>query len=149
MKPPGWINASEYSRIKKIMPLPCVDLLIFYARKMLLLKRNNPPLKNGWFTPGSRVLLGESLEEAVKRTLKEETGLTAVRIVQKDTMSFIFDELHAITTLYLVEVNECNVVLNDEHSEYKWVLENDADIHPYVKSMIKTSKIFEYLISCA
>ena len=34
-------------------------------------------------------------------------------------MSFIFDELHAITTLYLVEVNECIVVLNDEHSEYK------------------------------
>jgi ADP-ribose pyrophosphatase YjhB (NUDIX family) len=145
MKPSGWINAPEYSRIKKIMPLPCVDLLIFYDRKMLLLKRNNPPLKNGWFTPGSRILLGESLEEAVKRTLKEETGLTAVRIIQKDTMSFIFDELHAITTLYLVEVNECIVVLNDEHSEYKWVLENDSDIHPYVKSMIKTSKIFEYM----
>ena len=142
MRPSGWIYEPEYSRIKSIMPLPCVDLLVTYKGKILVMKRNNPPLKNKWFTPGSRVLLGESLEDAVKRTLKEETGLTAIRIIQKGTMSQIYRELQAITTFYLVEVNDDRVVMNEEHSNFKWITTDD-ETHPYVRDMINTSKIFE------
>ena len=143
MRPSGWIDEPEYSHIKKIMPLPVVDLLVVYEGKILLMKRNNPPLKNGWFTPGGRILLGESLEDAVKRTLIEETGLTAIRIEQKGTMSQIFDELQSITTFYFVEVNNDTVVMNDEHSEFTWISEIDDETHPYLKEMIETSNIFD------
>ena len=38
--------------------------------------RNNEPTKDEWFTPGGRILYGETLETAVHRALKEEKGLT-------------------------------------------------------------------------
>ena len=138
----GWINEPEYSHIKKIMPLPCVDLLIMNNNKMLIMKRNNPPLQNDWFTPGSRVLLGENLEDAVKRTLKEETGMSAYKIEQIGAMSQIFDELQSITTFYKVYVKEQEILMNSEHSDYKWIGKEDVNIHPYIIHMIEMAKIF-------
>ncbi|MGH9805300.1 MAG: NUDIX hydrolase [Candidatus Acidiferrales bacterium] len=47
---------------------------------VLLVKRAAEPLRGRWSLPGGAVELGESLEEAVARELKEETGLT-VRVL--------------------------------------------------------------------
>ena len=52
--------------------------------------RNNEPGKGVWFTPGGRILKGESLEEAVTRVLRKETGLEATRVEQKGTMAHIW-----------------------------------------------------------
>jgi hypothetical protein len=32
--------------------------------------------------------------------------------------------------------------MNQEHSDYKWINEPTADLHPYLVEMIKESKIF-------
>jgi 8-oxo-dGTP diphosphatase len=40
-----------------------------------LIQRKYPPFKNSWALPGGFVLPGESLEEAVRRELKEETSI--------------------------------------------------------------------------
>jgi 8-oxo-dGTP diphosphatase len=42
---------------------------------VLLIKRKYDPFKSSWAIPGGFVLNGESLEEAVERELKEETGI--------------------------------------------------------------------------
>jgi len=56
-----------------------VDAVIFgYETKnlsVLLIKRGIEPFKNSWALPGGLVLEEESLEEAVKRELREETGI--------------------------------------------------------------------------
>lgn len=57
-----------------------VDAIVFgYAKNdgvsVLLIKRKYPPFKDSWAIPGGFVLEQESLEEAVKRELQEETGI--------------------------------------------------------------------------
>lgn len=57
-----------------------VDAIVFgYSRtegvSVLLIQRKYPPFKNSWAIPGGFVLTDESLEEAVRRELKEETGI--------------------------------------------------------------------------
>ena len=42
---------------------------------ILLIKRNIEPFKGSWALPGGLVLNHESIEEAVERELKEETGI--------------------------------------------------------------------------
>ena len=52
---------------------------------VLLIRRKNPPL--GWALPGGFVEVGESVEEAVRREILEETGLTLGSVVQMHTYS--------------------------------------------------------------
>jgi 8-oxo-dGTP diphosphatase len=57
-----------------------VDAIVFgYSKNegvsVLLIQRKYPPFKNAWAIPGGFVLPDESLEEAVRRELREETGI--------------------------------------------------------------------------
>jgi 8-oxo-dGTP diphosphatase len=58
-----------------------VDAIVFgYAKQegvsVLLIQRKYAPFKGAWAIPGGFVLADESLEEAVKRELQEETGIS-------------------------------------------------------------------------
>jgi 8-oxo-dGTP diphosphatase len=53
-----------------------VDAVVFgEGLSVLLIKRNIQPFKDSWALPGGLVGDAESLEEAVQRELKEETGV--------------------------------------------------------------------------
>lgn len=57
-----------------------VDAIVFGYSKhdgvsVLLIRRKYPPFYNSWAIPGGFILEHESLEEAVKRELMEETGI--------------------------------------------------------------------------
>jgi ADP-ribose pyrophosphatase YjhB (NUDIX family) len=56
-------------------PLVGVGSIIIHQSKILIVKRANEPAKGLWSVPGGVVELGEHLHEAVKREVKEETGL--------------------------------------------------------------------------
>jgi ADP-ribose pyrophosphatase YjhB (NUDIX family) len=49
--------------------------VVVHEGRVLLIRRGKPPLQGRWVVPGGTVELGETLEEAVVRELREETGL--------------------------------------------------------------------------
>jgi len=52
------------------------------APQVLLIRRAQEPLKGEWSLPGGAVELGETLEEAICREVREETGL-AIDVVEE------------------------------------------------------------------
>ena len=55
--------------------------LIFKDNKLLLGKRKNHYGEGTWGLPGGHLEYGESLEEAIKRELKEEVGILAKNLI--------------------------------------------------------------------
>jgi len=91
-------------------PYPTVDAIIKYYDKgkfkgIVLVNRKYAPF--GWALPGGFVNYNESVEKAVKREAKEETGLTIKKI---DFVGVYSDprrdkRLHTITTVFLCKAS--------------------------------------------
>ena len=56
-------------------PLVGVGALIFDRGRILMAQRGKEPLKGWWSLPGGALETGESLDFAVRREVREETGL--------------------------------------------------------------------------
>ncbi len=92
--------------------------------KMLVLKRsaNDDHKPSVWETVGGGMDREETPQEALMREIQEETGL-AVRVdmpfnvfsFKKDTGEF------KVGITFLCEYLSGEVVLSDEHSEYRWI----------------------------
>jgi 8-oxo-dGTP diphosphatase len=56
-------------------PVLGIGAVIVKDGKAIIVKRANDPYRGQWSIPGGRVELGETLAEAVRREMREETGL--------------------------------------------------------------------------
>ncbi|MBL7047130.1 MAG: NUDIX pyrophosphatase [Candidatus Marinimicrobia bacterium] len=93
--------------------------------KYLLLKRRKKKFYGHlWQGVAGRIEEGESAKETVYRELKEETGLTPVRLFVVDHLSSFYqsfkDRINLIP-VFGIEVESDEVILSDEHLEYRWV----------------------------
>jgi ADP-ribose pyrophosphatase YjhB (NUDIX family) len=132
------IPSEIYDCIVKSMPVACVDLLVKdMAGQVLLLKRNNPPMRGHWWLPGGRVYFGEYRETAARRKLSEECGLVAVSLREIGTFDLILDEgtVHSITTVFEAVVDAVDVSLDSQSSHFAWRPVQDwltESLHPFV-----------------
>jgi ADP-ribose pyrophosphatase YjhB (NUDIX family) len=76
-----------------------------------------------WCLPGGKVDYCETVEEAAKKEVREETSLICKSLkflFYQDSLPDIPGEMHCIN-LYLECKAEGNVVLNKESSEFAWI----------------------------
>ena len=71
----GRVLIAEADRRYPKRPLVGVGAIIFRRDRILMAQRGKEPLKGWWSLPGGALELGESLEDAVRREVLEETGL--------------------------------------------------------------------------
>jgi 8-oxo-dGTP diphosphatase len=71
-------------------PVVGVGAVVVQDGKALIVKRAHEPRKGEWSLPGGHVELGETLVDAVKREILEETGLQ----VDVGPIVEVFDRIH-------------------------------------------------------
>src|SRR3989344_4260750 len=80
------MDKKDYDIAKFEKPSVTVDIIIFTVRnndlKVLLVKRKIWPFENLWALPGGFIRMDESLDEAAKRELLEETGVKDIYLEQ-------------------------------------------------------------------
>jgi ADP-ribose pyrophosphatase YjhB (NUDIX family) len=54
-----------------------VGVIVFRGEEVLLIRRGRPPRQGDWSIPGGAQRLGETVEEAARRELREECGIEA------------------------------------------------------------------------
>ncbi|WP_456366898.1 NUDIX domain-containing protein [Thermococcus sp.] len=57
-----------------------VDGVVIHNNGVVLIKRRNEPFKGRYALPGGFVEYGETIEEALRREMKEETGLDVIPV---------------------------------------------------------------------
>ncbi len=120
-------QARAFRREYPIRPLVGVGGVVVRAGKILLIRRRFDPNKGKWSFPGGLVELGESVRDAVKREVEEETGLTArierlidvVDEVTPDSKGRI--KYHFVLADFLMKQVSGKVTTNQEISEFAWV----------------------------
>ena len=96
----------------------------------LLLKRAKTKMyEHLWQGVAGKIEKGEKSWETAKRELLEETGLIPKKMFIADHVSKFYeakDDRINFVPVFGIEVNTKEVVLSDEHCDYKWVTIEEA-----------------------
>ena len=130
-----------------LLMVGAATLIVDSENRLLLMKRSD----NGcWGPPGGAVELGEVVETAARREVREETGLETGEMVLFGVFSGpeLFyrypngDEVYNVTIVYLARDWRGEVGLNYEHTDWRWFAAADIpeDLSPPIQPVIEQFK---------
>jgi nucleoside triphosphatase len=128
---------------KQHYPEPTVGALIFNPDGQILLIKGEK-FSNRYVLPGGHIEVGETFEEALRREVKEETGLDIDNIQLLSLQESIFNphyhtKRHFLYIDFVCTTTSTQVTLNEESQEFIWVAVPDAlnlPLHPYTRAFL-------------
>ncbi|KJE49264.1 MULTISPECIES: NUDIX hydrolase [Acidiplasma] len=102
------------------LPKIAVGGIIIKNNQVLLGKRRDEPNKNKWAIPGGKVNLNETLEEALKREMHEETGLIIKTGKLMAVAEFINTNFHYVILDYECIIMGGNLKAGSDSLEIKF-----------------------------
>ncbi len=121
------MNHDDQSRTYPTRPYLAVSAAIFRDGRVLIVRRARPPAHGLYTLPGGGVELGETLEEAVIREVREETALAIAPValagyrqaIARDAAGRI--ERHFVILPFAARWIAGKISLNEELAEAHWL----------------------------
>lgn len=124
-------------------PVVGVGAIIFHQDRVLLIQRGHAPLQGEWSLPGGALELGETLEEGVRREVREETGL----LVEPVSIVEVFDRIardehgriqyHYVLVDYLCRITGGSAACASDAIDLRWAALDDLNtINPFTRDVI-------------
>ena len=131
-----YIPEKEYSKIQAVLPILCVDCLIIYHKKCLLLRRSREPAKGQYWFPGGRVFKGELIRDAATRKAREEVNLDCKyekTILVEETIferrGNMLSDIHTVNICCHLSASDFhNLTIDESHTSYIWVNLEQAEM---------------------
>ena len=104
-----------------------VGAIIEQNGQVLLVERGQEPLKGTWSVPGGVVEVGEYLKDAIRREVREETGLEVEPFAVAEVFERIMPdpsgrtEYHYVLIDYLCRVTGGELHASSDASHARWV----------------------------
>ena len=130
----------------EIYPQVAVGAVVFKDDCVLMVKRSKPPAKGSWAVPGGKIRPGETMQQALVREIKEETGLD----IQVGDIIYVFDVIqrdekneitfHYVIIDFLCELKGGQLKAGDDALDVKWISRQDIkeiNINEKTKTMLK------------
>lgn len=114
-------------------PVVGVGAIIVQDDRILLAKRGSEPGKGKWSVPGGLVELGEKLEKAVVREVKEETNLDVEVTRLVDAVNNIIKDadgklhFHFVILDFITKLNGGTLQSSSDVLDTKWVRIDEAE----------------------
>jgi 8-oxo-dGTP diphosphatase len=105
-------------------PLLAADCVMFDRRgRVLLVRRKFPPFQGCYALPGGFVEVGETVEDAARRELAEETGVKAGRLQLLGVYSDPKRDPrgHTCSAVFLGRASRAKVTAGDDAADAEWV----------------------------
>ena len=121
-------------------PVVGIGAVIVQDEKILLIKRGSEPGRGKWSIPGGVVELGETLEKAVVREVKEETNLDVEVVRLIDAVDNILGDSHGklrfhfVILDYLTKLKGGTLQPSSDVLDTKWVRMDEAEDYDLTKT---------------
>src|SRR5262245_20782702 len=121
-------NAENYDPSRYDRPSVTVDVVIFTLQNselhVLLVQRKRWPFEGRWAIPGGFINMDETLEQAARRELEEETGVRDIYVEQSYTIGSPKRDprtrVISVAYIALVSADTPTLRVSDESTDVRW-----------------------------